>query len=116
MEVLFSLGEASLAELAGRMESPPTRPALRSVVKILEEKGHVVTGGKRGREILYRPRPEPAREGRAAWGRILDTFFGGSLKDGLASYLADPSVEIDKKDLKALEKLIRDARKRGTKP
>lgn len=113
LEILFARGEATLAEVGERMEAPPSRPALRSIVKGLEAKGQVVESGKRGREILYRPRRRRDREGRAAWKRVLETFFGGSLRDGLAAYLSDPRTSVDEDDLRELEKMIREARERG---
>lgn len=112
MEILYALGKATLGEVAGRMGSPPTRPALRSIVTILEEKGHVVRSGTRGREHVFRPRRQPQREGRAAWRKVLATFFGGSMEAGLAAYLNDPSVELSPAELETIEKLVRDARRR----
>lgn len=114
MEILFSLPEATLGDLAAQMENPPSRPALRSIVKILEDKGHVTPCGKRGREYLYRSRHQSAPEGRAAWRRLLQTFFGGSMKDGLAAYLSDPSTEVSPEELKTIEKLVRETRLRAS--
>lgn len=116
MEILFALGEGTLAEVAARMASAPTRPALRSIVTILAEKGHVETAGKRGRQLVYRPLRKPQAEGRSAWRKVLATFFGGSMRDGLAAYLADPSVALTAEELKEIETLIRAARKRASNP
>ncbi len=113
MEILFGLGEGTLSEVGARMDEAPTRPALRSIVTILMDKGHVVTGGKRGREYVYRPMRLPAKEGAAAWRRVVSTFFGGSVKDGLAAYLADPAVTVSPEELKEIESLIRAARRRA---
>ena len=115
MEILYALGEATLSDVASRMTDPPTRPAMRSILTILLQKGHLTQGGKRGREFLFRPKREPAREGRAAWRRVLTTFFGGSIRDGLAAYLADPSVKVAPEELKEIESLIREARRRSAK-
>jgi|GEM_PF-2462865 len=68
MEILFGLGEATLSEVAERISDPPTRPALRSIVTTLVEKGHVGTAGKRGREYVYRPLRQPVPEGMASRG------------------------------------------------
>jgi BlaI family penicillinase repressor len=113
MEILFSLGEGTLGEVAEGMTSPPTRQAMRSIVKILEEKGHLEQCGKRGREHIFQPRRVVEREGRSAWRKLLGTFFGGSMSDGLAAYLNDPSVEIDPEELQAIELLVREAREKA---
>jgi len=112
MGILFASGEATVAEIGGGMREAPTRPALRSILTILVEKGHVEVSGKRGREMVYRAKGQAQAEGRSAWRRLLGTFFGGSLCDGLAAHLADPAVTVTTDELKALEKLIRDARRR----
>jgi predicted transcriptional regulator len=114
MEILFALGEGTLTEVAEKMPAPPTRPAMRSILVILIEKGHVMVGGKHSREHVYRPLRQPTREGAAAWRRVLNTFFGGSVKRGLAAYLADPEAAISADELKEIESLIRAARRRTT--
>jgi len=113
MEILFALGEGTLTEVAERISNPPTRPALRSIVTILMEKGHVGAVGKRSREYVYRPIPQPVGEGMAAWRRVVETFFGGSVKDGLAAYLADPGAAVAPEELKEIESMIRAARRRA---
>jgi len=113
LEILFSLGEATLGEVAERMADAPTRPALRSIVTILMDKGHVGTAGKRGREYVYRPLRQPMGEGTAAWRRVVTTFFGGSVKAGLAAYLADPEAAVSSEELREIESLIRAARRRA---
>lgn len=113
MEILFSQGEATLGEVAKQMESPPTRPAMRSIVKILENKGHVEQSGKRGREHVFRPRRVVEREGRSAMGKLLATFFGGSMKEGLAAYLSDPKLKLDPEELKTIEAMVREAREKA---
>ncbi|MEZ5329609.1 MAG: BlaI/MecI/CopY family transcriptional regulator [Verrucomicrobiales bacterium] len=110
LEILFEKGESTLGDVAELMKNPPTRPALRSIVTILEEKGHLTRAGKRGREHIYRPRPKPVKEGRAAWKNVLKTFFGGSIQDGLAAYLNDPTVQVSEDELRTIENLVREAR------
>jgi BlaI family transcriptional regulator, penicillinase repressor len=114
MEVLFSLGKATLGELAEQMQAPPTRPAMRSIVKILEDKGHLEQSGKSGREHVFRPRRRVAKEGRNALSKILTTFFGGSMKDGLAAYLNDPAQDLDPQELEKIEAMIREAKTKAS--
>ena len=112
MGILFGRGASTVAEIGEEMKDAPTRPALRSILTILVEKGHVTVSGKRGREVVYRAKGQSEAEGRSAWRRVVGTFFGGSLRDGLAAYLSDPSVELTAAELEELETLIRDARRR----
>ena len=113
LEILLSAGEGTLGEIAERMKSPPTRPAMRSIVKILEDKGHLEQAGKRGREHVFRAKQQVRKEGRSAWRKVLGTFFGGSMSDGLAAYLSDPAVKLDATEWEEIEALVREARQKA---
>lgn len=113
LEIVFAMGEGTLGEIAEQMKSPPTRPAMRSIIKILEEKGHIEQTGKRGREHVFRPRRVVKKEGRSAWRKLLATFFGGSISDGFAAYLNDPNVQLDPAELDEIEALVRDAKQKA---
>ena len=41
MDVLYQLGEATAAEVQERLPEPPSYSAVRAMLRILEEKGHV---------------------------------------------------------------------------
>lgn len=109
MDIVFALERATLAEIQERMDDPPTRPALRSLLTILEGKGHL-THTKAGREFVYAATHEKTSAGKSALRRVLDVFFGGSLEDAVAAHLADPKQKPDPGELAALERLIAEAR------
>ena len=111
MSVLFRLRSATVAEVADELPDPPTSTAIRTHLRILEDKGHV-RRQRDGRRNVYRPVMSRARASRAALTDVLGTFFGGSLGDAVAAHLADPSVEVDSEELDRLRKLIEAARKR----
>ena len=114
MDLVFALNQATLGEILDRMEDPPTRPALRSILTILENKGHL-QHRKSGREFVYAATHEKTGAGRSALRRVLDVFFGGSLQDAVAAHLADPGEKIDRGELAALEQLVAQAAKGQTK-
>ena len=114
MDLVFALNQATLGEILDRMEDPPTRPALRSILTILENKGHL-QHSKSGREFVYAATHEKSGAGKSALRRVLDVFFGGSLQDAVAAHLADPGEKIDAGELAALEQLVAQAAKRQTK-
>ena len=43
---------------------------------------------------------------------MLSTFFGGSIENLIASHFSDPNNELSSDQLKRLEKMIREARKK----
>jgi predicted transcriptional regulator len=114
MDLVFALNPATLGEILDRMEDPPTRPALRSLLTILETKGHL-QHRKSGREFVYAATHEKKGAGRSALRRVLDVFFGGSLQDAVAAHLADPGEKIAPAELAALEQLVAQAAQGQTK-
>ena len=109
MDVVYARGEASATEVWQGLPDPPSRTAVRTLLRILEEKGHV-RHTKRGREFLYRPTRPRRRAGRSALQGVLETFFDGSLEKAVAAHLSDPGAEISPEELKRLAQLIREAR------
>ena len=111
MEIVFAAGEATVTGIRERMENPPTRPALRSLLGILEDKGQL-SHSKEGREFVYRPTESRERVGRSVLDRVLATFFGGSLEQAVASYLNDPRADLSGDELDELAEFIAAAKKK----
>ncbi len=112
MDAVFALSEASVSAVLDSMQDPPTRTTVRTLLRILEEKGHLKHRTE-GREFIYRPTRTRVKAGRTAMKRVVSTFFDGSLQQAVAAHLADPSAELDPDELKAIEKLIREAKRRN---
>ena len=110
MEIVFSLGEATLTEILERVDDPPTRPALRSIIGILEDKGRLTQGNKRGREFVFRATESRKKVGRSALGNVLETFFAGSIGDAVATHLNDPRARYSEEELEELAALIESKR------
>lgn len=109
MEVLYARQEATALEVLADLPDPPGRTAVRTLLRILEEKGHV-RHRQNGREFIYRPIQKRQRAGRSALERVLATFFGGSLTQALEAHLADPKSRLSAEELKRLTDLIERAR------
>ena len=112
MDAIYAGGEASAAQVVEHLPDPPTRTAIRTLLRILEEKGHV-RHRKQGREFIYQPMRPRQRAGQSALRGVLATFFEGSLEKAVAAHLADPATEPTPEELTRLSRLIRDAKKRG---
>lgn len=105
MDALFAAGEATAVEVRRRMPDPPTDTAVRTMLRILEDKG-LVEHRSAGRRYVYRPIRSPRAEGRSAMKRVVRVFFGGSLTDALAAHFSDPATRIDEAELRRLHDLI----------
>ena len=54
MDVVYAHGEATVTQILAGMPEPPMRGALRTLLRIMEKKGHL-THKEKGREFVYRP-------------------------------------------------------------
>lgn len=110
MEIVYARGAASVNEVLNDMPHPPSRTTVRTMMRILEEKGHL-KHKKNGREFIYRPVRPRAYAARSALRRLLQTFFDGSLGQAVAIHLADPKANLSDDELKCLADLIQKAKK-----
>jgi predicted transcriptional regulator len=111
MEVIYTLGRATAAEVLEGLPDPPSYSAVRAMLRILEGKGHLVheTDGPRYVFLPTTPR-EQARE--TALRGMIQTFFGGSPENAVAALL-DLDDELDAEALERLAEIIAEARKEG---
>src|SRR3954471_18793103 len=109
MDAIYAHGEATVSQVIEGIPDAPMRGALRTLLRILETKGHL-THRKQGREFVYRPTKPRGQAGRSALGRVLDVFFGGSLENAVAAHLSDPrrAAKISPEELRRLSDLIED--------
>ena len=112
MDLVFSKGEATVNQICVELPDPPTTMAVRRMMHILEEKGHLKRR-EEGREIVYFPTEKKADAGMSAFQRVLETFFGGSLEDALAAHLVGRKDKVSTEERTRLVKLIDQAKKEG---
>ena len=110
MEIIFARSEASTNDVLDEMDDAPSRTSVRTILRILEEKGHLKHRVV-GREYVYRPVQSRKKAAAGALRQVLNTFFEGSLTSAVAMHLTDEK-ELEEEELKQLEQLISDARKR----
>jgi len=111
MDVVYARGRATATEVLEGLADPPSRTAVRTFLRILEEKGHL-RHRKEGREFVYQPIRPRWSAGKSAFRRVLNVFFGGSLEKAVAAHVADPDAELTQAELRRLAQLIREARRK----
>lgn len=112
MDAVFALGEATVNQVVDSIPSPPTAMAVRRMMHILEEKGHL-RRRENGREVIYAPRQPREKAGRRAFEQVLETFFGGSLEEALAAHLHSRKDQVTPDERARLIALIEQAQKEG---
>jgi BlaI family transcriptional regulator, penicillinase repressor len=112
MDAVFALDEASVKQVVNAIPSPPTPMAVRRMMHILEEKGHL-RRRQEGRQVIYVPRQTKGKAGRRAFERVLQTFFGGSLEAALGAHLHSRKDELSADERDRLIALIQQAQREG---
>jgi BlaI family transcriptional regulator, penicillinase repressor len=86
VEVLYRLGKASVAEVLAELPDPPSYSAVRGMLALLEDKGHV-RHKREGMRYIYTPAVSPAKARQSALRQLVSTFFEGSPMAAAASLL-----------------------------
>lgn len=110
MDILYTLGRASGPEIQERLPDQPSYSAVRTILRVLERKGHI-SHVEEGMRYVYLPAVAREKAKQSAIERLVATFFGGSVKAAAAAFLDPETAHLSKEDLGDLERLIRKARK-----
>lgn len=109
MAVLWDRGSATVAEVRERLPDELAYTTVLSVLRTLEDKGHVGHRGE-GKAHRYFPLVERRVAGRSALARLIETVFNGSPELLLTQLVSDR--DLSEEQAKRLRRLI-DARIRG---
>lgn len=112
MDVVYRLGKASVSDVLERLPDPPSYSAVRALMRILEEKGHL-RHEQEGPRYLYAPTLPRDTAQQSALSHIVRTFFGGSTEAAVAALLEMPESGLAEDELTRLSAMIDDARRQG---
>lgn len=112
MDVVYQLGEASVADVRVQLVDPPTYSSVRTMLGHLERKG-LLKRNRSGVKHLYQPVHSRKRASRSALRAVIDTFFPKSPGDALAALIDDSAEKLSADDLDRLEEAIQRARNEG---
>ena len=108
MDVLHTRKSATVADIRAALPNPPGYSAVRALLRILEEKGHV-KHREDGARYVYLPRASQKAASRSALKRILSTFFSGSVDHAVAALLDASDKKLSEAELKKLQQIIKRA-------
>lgn len=112
MDVIHSLGEASVTEVLAQLPDPPSYSAVRTMIRHLEAK-KLLKHRQLGKRYVYKPTESHATASRSALGKLMDVFFAGSAPDAVAAILDVSGNKLGPDDFDRMEKLIQHARLEG---
>ena len=114
MDVLYRRGSATAAEVLESLPEPPGYSAVRALLRILEQKGHIRHEENAGKYV-FMPKMHRDKAKRSAVHHLVQTFFDGSPEDAVAALLDASSSNLSDAELDRLQELIDKARKGGKK-
>ena len=112
MEIVYDLGKASAADVRERMPDPPSYSAVRAMLRILEEKGHI-RHEQDGPRYVFLPTVPREQASENALRRLVRTFFDGSPEGAMAALLDLEGGDLDDEALRRIARKIDEARKEG---
>jgi predicted transcriptional regulator len=112
MDVLYQLGEATAAEVQERLPEPPSYSAVRAMLRILEDKGHI-RHHEDGPRYVFAPVVARDTAQRSAVRHLLRTFFDGSVEDAMAALLDGAERKLSREEIDRMSRLIEQRKREG---
>jgi predicted transcriptional regulator len=112
MDVVYRAGRATAAEVHALLPDPPSPTAVRTWIRILEEKGHL-RHEKDGPRHVYLPTASWDTVQRSALRHLLGALFDGSPAAVVATLLKVSDTPLSDAERAELRGLIDDARREG---
>lgn len=110
MDVIYSLGEASVGDVHAKLQDAPSYSAVRTMIRLLESKG-LLKHREDGTKYVYRPTQSKDAASKKALTHLVKTFFEGSATDAVAALF--DNQKLSHNELDKIEELINEARREG---
>jgi len=114
MDVLYRRGRATAAEVMAELPGEPNYSTVRTQLRVLEEKGHVLHD-EEGPRYVYAPAVPRHAARKSALKHLVETFFDGSAEQVVAAVLGGEASRLSDEDLERISELIEKARKDGSR-
>ena len=112
MDILYRRGKISAADVREAMPDAPSYSAVRAMLRVLEEKGHIKHQAE-GLKYVYLPTVPREKAKRSAVKHLLDTFFTDSPAQIVAALLDVSSTRLTREELDRMSEMIERVKKEG---
>lgn len=112
MDVIYAAGKATAVEMVEALPGNLSNSTVRTLLRILVEKGHLKQKLD-GPRYIYRPKRSRPKAAQGELKRVVETFFEGSVEQAVAGLLQSPDLKLDDDELDRLGQMIEKARKEG---
>lgn len=112
MDILYRLGSATAAEVQENLAEAPSYSAVRALLRILEDKGHLKHAYD-GPRYVYAPVVSRPVAQKSALKQMVKTFFDGSTSNAVAALLDMSGSDLSESELNRLAKIVEQAKNEG---
>ncbi len=112
VEILYRLGEGSVADVVGLMPDASSYDAVRLTLGVLADKGHV-SHRREGRRYIYRPTVPLTAASRSALQQLTRTYFRGSPQKAVLAMLDASVRRMSDEELDEIADWIQKAKEEG---
>lgn len=105
MDIVYRFGRATAAEVQENLPEPPSYSAVRALLRVLEEKGHL-EHEQEGPRYVYSPTVPREKARRSALKRVVRTFFDDSAEQAVATLLSMSTSDLTLEERTRLRELI----------
>ena len=112
MDILYQRGKSSASEVREAMPNAPSYSAVRAMLRVLEEKGHIKHKSE-GLRYVYAPTVARDKAKRSAVKHLVDTFFSDAPQDVVAALLDVSSARVTREELDRMAEMIEKAKQEG---
>lgn len=112
MDLLYQHGRLTAAEVHARLPEAPGYSAVRALLRVLEQKGHV-RHQEEGLRYVFLPKVTREKAKRSALAHLVKTFFEGSAGQAAAALLDASAGDLTAEELDCIAGLVDKARMEG---
>jgi predicted transcriptional regulator len=110
MDIVYERRQASALDIQAALPNPPSYSAVRTLLRILETKGHL-THEKQGAHFVYFPTQPRQQAAHSALAQVVKTFFDSNIERVVTTLLTTADTRLSKEELGRLSQLIEQAKK-----
>src|SRR5215211_4507344 len=104
MDAVYRLNRASAADVLENMPDPPSYSAVRTMLRLLEEKGYL-KHEQDGPRYVYAPTLSRDKARQSALKQLMQTFFDNSTEEAVAALIDMSRSKLSDEELNRLSEL-----------
>lgn len=112
MDIVYRLGRATAADVMDNLSDPPGYSAVRALLRVLEDKGHLKHEHD-GPRYVFTPTVSRQTARQSALKQMVRTFFDGSATQAVAALLDMSGSKLSDEEHEQLTELIAQAKREG---